>query len=107
MPLAIVTRILGDGVVTITKYTKLLMGSCKEILLQMQPNLVSHLKLVWHLVLILALLVLIIGFLQNIMDLLEDVLNPINKLGGFFGLRLNMGRFCLTSRKGQCDINGT
>jgi hypothetical protein len=41
------------------------------------------------------------------MDLLVDVLNPFNELGGFVGLRLNMGRLCLCGCKGQCDINGT
>jgi hypothetical protein len=30
-----------------------------------------------------ALLVLSIGFLQNLMDLLADVLNPLNESGGF------------------------
>jgi hypothetical protein len=35
--------------------------------------------------LIMALLVLSIGFLQNIMDLLVDVLNPFNEFGGFVG----------------------
>jgi hypothetical protein len=37
----------------------------------------------WYPVLIMALLVLSIGFLQNLMDLLEDVLNPLNESGGF------------------------
>jgi hypothetical protein len=32
--------------------------------------------------LIMALLVLSIGFLQNLMDLLADVLNPLNESGG-------------------------
>jgi hypothetical protein len=39
-------------------------------------------------------LVLSIGFLQNIMDPLADVLNPINEFGGFVGLILHMGRLC-------------
>jgi hypothetical protein len=38
-----------------------------------------------------ALLVLSIGFLQNIMDMLKDVLNPLNEFGGFITLILNMG----------------
>jgi hypothetical protein len=47
-----------------------------------------------------ALLVFSIGFLQNLMDLLADVLkadvlNPLNDSGGFFGLKMNMGRVCL------------
>jgi hypothetical protein len=42
--------------------------------------------------LIMALLVLSIGFLQNIMDLLADFLNPLNESSGFVGLRMNMGK---------------
>jgi hypothetical protein len=48
--------------------------------------------MVWYHVLIMVLLVLIIGFLQNLMDSLADVLNPLYESGGFVGLRLNMGR---------------
>jgi hypothetical protein len=54
-----------------------------------------------------ALLLLSIGFLQNIMDLLEDVLNLLNESGAFVGLRMNMGRFCLSDCKRECNINGT
>ena len=54
---------LGDGVETITEWVKLLMGSCKVFFLQVQPKFVSHLKLMWHLMLIMALLVLVIGIL--------------------------------------------
>jgi hypothetical protein len=73
----------------------------------MQPNLVSHLKLVWYLVLIVALFVLSIGFLKNIMDLLEDVLNPSKRLGRSMGLILNMGILFPCGRKGQHEIKGT
>jgi hypothetical protein len=38
-------------------------------------------------------LILHIGFLQNLMDLLVDVLNPLNESSDFVGLRMNMGRF--------------
>jgi hypothetical protein len=48
----------------------------------MQPNLVAYLKLVGNPMLIMALLVLSIGFLQNIMDMLADVLNSFNEFGG-------------------------
>jgi hypothetical protein len=51
-------------------------------------------------------LVLSIGFLQNIMDLLVDVLNPFNEFGGFINLILRMGIFCQCGCKGQCYING-
>jgi hypothetical protein len=46
-----------------------------------------------------ALLVLSIGLFKNLMELLEDVLNPLNESCGFVGLRLNMGRFCLHGGK--------
>jgi hypothetical protein len=46
-----------------------------------------------------ALLVLSIGFLQNLMDLLADVLNLINESGGFDDLRLNMGSVYLCGFK--------
>ena len=59
----IFTHRLGDGVQPITKWEKLLMGSCKVLFLQVQPNFVINLKLMWHLVLIMALLVLVIELL--------------------------------------------
>jgi hypothetical protein len=52
---------LGDGVYPITEWVKLSMGSCKAFFLQVQPNFVSHLKLMWHPMFIMALLVLVIG----------------------------------------------
>jgi hypothetical protein len=45
------------------EWEKLSMGSGKAFFLQMQPNFVAHLKLMWHLMLIMALLVLVIGLL--------------------------------------------
>jgi hypothetical protein len=45
------------------------------------------------------LLVLSIEFMKNILDLLADVLNPLNESGGFVGLRLNMGRVCIYGGK--------
>jgi hypothetical protein len=56
---------------------------------------------------IMTLLVLNIGFLQNLMDMLVGVMNPLNESCGFIGLRLNMGRFCLCGCKRKCNINGT
>jgi hypothetical protein len=64
-------------------------------------------KLVWYLVLIMALLVLSIGFLQNIMELLVDVLNPLNESSGFVSIRLNMGILFMCGYKRHCNINGT
>jgi hypothetical protein len=40
-----------------------LMGSCKAFFLQVKPNFFSHLKLMWHPMLIMTLFVLVIGFL--------------------------------------------
>jgi hypothetical protein len=59
----IVIHILGDGVGSIMEWMKLPMRPYKEFFLQVQPNFVSHLKLVWHPVLIMALFVLGIGLL--------------------------------------------
>jgi hypothetical protein len=59
----IVTHILGDGVQPITKWMKILMGPCKAFFLQVKPNFFTHLKLMWHPMLIMALLVLGIGIL--------------------------------------------
>lgn len=67
------------------------MGSCEELFLQIQPYLISHLNLVWNPMLIMSLFVLGIGFLQNIVDLLEDVLDPFNEFVLFFSLELCMG----------------
>ena len=75
------------------------MGSYKALFLQIKPDLVSHLKLVWHRMLIMALLVLSIGLQQNIMDLLVDVLNPLNEPSGFVSLRQNMGKSFLCGCK--------
>jgi hypothetical protein len=54
-----------------------------------------------------ALLVLSIGFLQNLLDLLADVLNPLNESSGFVDYRLIMRRVCLCSGKRKCNINGS
>jgi hypothetical protein len=54
---------LGDGVRPIIEWEKLLMWSCKAFFLQVQPNFVTHLKLMCHPMLIMALFVLVIGLL--------------------------------------------
>ena len=96
----IVTHELGDGVRSIVKWKKLLMGLRKAFFLQVQPNFILHLKLVWHPMLIMVLLVLGIGPLQNIMNLLVDVLDPFNKLRSFVGFSLSIGRVFLGGSKG-------
>ena len=80
--------------------------SYEVLFLQMQPNLIAHLEFVWNPMLIMALLVLGIGFMQNIMDLLSDVLNLFNEPGGFVGLCVSMREFGLRGCKGKSYING-
>ena len=58
---SIIIHILGDGVQSIKKWENISMGPSKAFFLQMQPNFFAHLKLMWHPVLIMALLVLVIG----------------------------------------------
>ena len=72
----------------------------------MQPNLVAHLEFVWNPMLIMELLVLGIGFLQNIMNLLSDVLNLFNEPGGFVGLYVSIRGFDMCGCKGKSYING-
>jgi hypothetical protein len=55
--------------------------------------------------LVMSLLVLGIGFLQDVMDLLVDVLNPFNKYGFLINLSLSMGRFFLCGCNGKSYIN--
>jgi hypothetical protein len=76
------------------------MGSCEALFLEMQPYLISHLKIVWYLMLILVLLVLGIGFLQNIMNLLLYVLDSLKKFVYSISLDLRMGGIFL------CNFNG-
>ena len=72
----------------------------------MQPNLVAHLNFLRNSMLIMALLVLSINFLRNIMDLLSDVLNLFNELGGFVKLYVSMRGFGLCECKGKSYISG-
>ena len=67
------------------------MGSYREFFLQVQPNFISRVKFVWHMVLIMVLLVIGIGLIQNILNLLADVLDSFNELGGFVGFSFCMG----------------
>jgi hypothetical protein len=77
----ILTHSLSDGVRPISKWEDLLMGSCEVLFLQMQPYLISHLKLVWYPMLIMEFLVLGVGFIKNSMNLLLNVLNSLKKFG--------------------------
>ncbi len=53
----IVAHNLGNGVRTTLEWSEFPIGSGKVFLLQMQPDFVTHLKLVWHPMLIMLLLV--------------------------------------------------
>jgi hypothetical protein len=81
---------LGEGVRPISERTKLAVGSSEALLLQMQPHFVAHLEVVWHLMLIMSLLVLSIGSVQDVMNLLVDVLNVLNETVFLVSLRLDM-----------------
>jgi hypothetical protein len=87
----LVTHNLGDGVGSIVEWMKPSMGSYKELFLKVKPNFISHLKVAWHPMLIMALLVLVIGLMENILNMLVDVMDSFNELGGFVGFGLHMG----------------
>ena len=59
----IISHSLGNAVRTISEWSEFLIGSGKVFLLQMQLDFVTHLKLVWHPMLIMSLLVIGILFL--------------------------------------------
>jgi hypothetical protein len=59
----IVTDRLGDGIRPIMEWAKLPMVPCKAVFLQVQPNFVTQMKLMWHLMLIMEFLVLSIRLL--------------------------------------------
>jgi hypothetical protein len=81
---------LGEGVRPISERTKLVVGSSEVLLLQMHPHFVTHLEVVWHPMLIMSLLVLSIGSVQDVMNLLADVLNVLNEVVCLIRLRLDM-----------------
>jgi hypothetical protein len=60
---SIVTQSLDDGLRYIKESTKLSMRPYKAFFLQVQPNFIFHVKLVWHQVLIMELLIIFIGLL--------------------------------------------
>ena len=73
----------------------------------MQPNFVAHVKLVWHPMLIMLVLVLSIGFVQYVMNLLVDFLNALNEAFRFVSFRLDMSLISLSSDKCHGYVNGT
>ena len=80
------------------------MGSYEPLFLQMQPNLIPHLELVWNLMLFMSLPVLSIVLFENVMDLLADVLDSFNKYCVLIILNFSMGRFLLCGCKGRSFI---
>ena len=52
------TQSISDGVQTIMEWAKLPIGPCMAFFLQMQPKFFAHLKLMWHLMLIMVFSVL-------------------------------------------------
>jgi hypothetical protein len=102
----IFTHNLGDGVRLVLEWECILMGSYEVLFLQMQPYLISHLKLVWYPMLIVALLVLSIIFLKNIMNLLLDVLDSLKKIGFSISLGMSMGGLFLCNFNGKSYANG-
>jgi hypothetical protein len=77
---SILTHNLRDGVRPILEWFEIPVGVYEALFLQMQPHLITNLKLVWNLMLVMSLLVLGIGFLQDIMNLLLDVLDPFQQI---------------------------
>ena len=71
----------------------------------MQPHFISHLKLVWYWILIMALLVPRIRFLHNIRNSLLDVLDSLNKFGFSISLDMSMGGLFLCNYNGQSYVN--
>ncbi|MCY6525157.1 hypothetical protein, partial [Actinobacillus pleuropneumoniae] len=67
--------------------------------MQVQPDFITHLKLVWHPMLIMSLLVLGIRFLQNVMDLLANMLDVLNEVIFFICFGLDMSRIYVSSCK--------
>ena len=86
----IVPYSLGDGVRPVPEQAKLAVGSSEALLLQMLPYFVAHLEILWHPMLIMALLLISIGSVQYFMNLLADVLNALDEATCFVNFRLDM-----------------
>ena len=86
---------------------KLSVGSGEMLFLQVQPNLVTHFEGLWNPMLIMALLILGISFLQDVLDLFTNVLNMFNESSCSIHLYVLMGRGVLCGCKWEGDINGS
>ena len=89
------------------KWVKLLVGLGEMLFLQVQPNLITHFEGMWKLMLIMALLILSIGSLQDVLDLFMNVLNSFNEPSCSVCLCVLMGRVVLCGCKWEGDINGS
>ena len=105
--IGIVTYNHSEGLQPISEQTKLAVGSSEVLLLQMQPHFFAHLEVVWHPMLIMSLLVLSIGFVQDVMNLLTDVLNALNEVVHLGSFRLDMSRISMSRCKWYGYVNGT
>ena len=86
---------------------KLSVGPGETLFLQVQPNLVTHFEGMWNSMLFMALLILGIGFLQDVMDLFLNVLNSFNEFGCSVPLYVQLGRVVMCRCKWEGDINGS
>jgi hypothetical protein len=87
------------------KWAKLSVGPGETLFLQVQPNLVTHFEGMWNPMLIMALLILGIGFLQDVLDLFTNVLNSFNEPSCSVRVCVLMGRVGLCGCKWEGDIN--
>jgi hypothetical protein len=102
----ILTHNLHDDVSLIHYRFELHVGECEALFLQMQPHFITNLKLVWNTMLVMSLLILGIGFLQDIMNLLLDVLDLFKKIGYHICLGLRMGILFMCICNEKSYING-
>jgi hypothetical protein len=65
---SIIPHNLGDGVQPITGWVKLSMGSYKAFFLQVQPNFIAHLKIMWN-----PMLIMPYTHLGDV----EEIFNPL------------------------------
>ena len=88
-------------------WVKLSIGPGEMLSLQVQPNLITHFEGMWNSMLIMVLLILGIGFLQDVLDLFTNVLNSFNEPGCYVRLCVLMGRVGLCGYKWEGNINGS
>jgi hypothetical protein len=102
----IVTHNLFVVVRPILEWCELPMGSYEALFLQIQPHLVTNLKLVRNPMMVTSLLILGTALLQDITKLLLEVLDPFNNFCCFVYLNMSVGGICWGRWNGQSYING-